>query len=41
MKELERERMLRIDAERRLQDMTLDSDHCKSRLQALQREFKK
>ena len=41
MKELERERMLRADAEQRLRDMTIEGDTCKSRLQALQDEFKK
>ncbi|KAL5005740.1 hypothetical protein ScPMuIL_016898 [Solemya velum] len=39
MKELERERMLRVDAEQRLRDMTVESDTCKERLQSLQQEF--
>ncbi|XP_046542919.1 uncharacterized protein LOC124253232 isoform X5 [Haliotis rubra] len=41
MKELERERMLRVDAEQRLLEMRVESDSCRSRLQALQEEFKK
>ena len=41
MKELERERMLRIDAEQRLKDVTLEGDAYKSRLLALQEDFKK
>ena len=40
MKELERERMLRMDAEQRLREMTIESDTTKSRLQALQTDFK-
>ncbi len=41
MRELERERMLRINAEQRLHDVTLEGDTCKSRLQVLQEEFHK
>ncbi|XP_067685563.1 serine-rich adhesin for platelets-like isoform X2 [Haliotis asinina] len=41
MKELERERMLRVDAEQRLLEMRVESDSCRSRLHALQEEFKK
>ena len=41
MRELDRERMLRDDAEQRLKDMTLESDTTKQRLVTLQNEFKK
>ena len=41
MRDLERERMLRIDAEQRLQEMTDESDQCKIRLRALTQDFKK
>ncbi|XP_041373996.1 serine-rich adhesin for platelets-like [Gigantopelta aegis] len=41
MRELDRERMLRVDAEHRLHDMRVESDSCRSRLQALQDEFRK
>ena len=40
-KELEHERMLRVDAEHRLHEITQESDSCRSRLHALQEEFKK
>ncbi|CAH1789935.1 unnamed protein product [Owenia fusiformis] len=40
MKELERERMLRVEAEQRVQEMTVESD-CQKRLQHLQEEFHK
>ncbi|XP_064598006.1 uncharacterized protein LOC135464511 [Liolophura sinensis] len=39
--ELEREKMLRVDSEQRLRDMTIENDSCKGRLRALQEEFKK
>ncbi|XP_025082021.1 uncharacterized protein LOC112556836 isoform X3 [Pomacea canaliculata] len=41
MKELERERMLRVDTEQRLHEMRVESDSCRARLQALQDEFRK
>nr|KAG5714787.1 hypothetical protein BaRGS_000275 [Batillaria attramentaria] len=41
MKELERERMLRVDTEQRLHDMRVESDSCRARLHALQEEFRK
>ena len=41
MKELERERMLRIDAEQRLRDMTIEKDTTKTRLHSLSDEFKR
>ncbi|XP_050418591.2 uncharacterized protein LOC126831974 isoform X2 [Patella vulgata] len=39
MKEVERERMLRLEAEQRLRDTRLESDACRARLKALQEEF--
>lgn len=41
VKELERERMLRVDTEQRLHDMRVESDSCRARLHALQDEFRK
>ncbi|XP_076450617.1 uncharacterized protein LOC143286749 isoform X2 [Babylonia areolata] len=41
MKEVERERMLRVDTEQRLQEMREESDSCRARLHALQEEFRK
>ena len=35
VKELERERMLRVDTEQRLHDMRVESDSCRARLHAL------
>ena len=40
-RELERERMLRVDAEHKLRDMTIESENTKGRLMALQHEFRK
>ncbi|XP_053386400.1 serine-rich adhesin for platelets-like isoform X2 [Mercenaria mercenaria] len=40
-KELENEKMYRVEAERRLQEMTRESENCHSRLECLQGEFKK
>ncbi|XP_061189182.1 uncharacterized protein LOC133197251 isoform X2 [Saccostrea echinata] len=41
LKEVEQERMLRHEAEKRLKDMTTESENCQTRLQSLQGEFKK
>ena len=41
MKELDRERMLRVDTEQRLHEMREESDSCRARLHALQEEFRK
>lgn len=41
LKEVEQERMLRHEAEKRLKDMTSESENCQARLQSLQGEFKK
>jgi hypothetical protein len=41
LKEVEQERMLRHEAEKRLKDMTTESESCQTRLQSLQGEFKK
>lgn len=41
LKEVEQERMLRHEAEKRLKDMTSESENCQTRLQSLQGEFKK
>ncbi|XP_005109438.2 uncharacterized protein LOC101859276 [Aplysia californica] len=41
MKELDRERTMRLDAERRLGDMQVESDSGRARLKALQDEFRK
>ena len=41
MRELERERMLRMDAEQRLHEMAGENDSSKSRLHSLQEEFRK
>lgn len=40
-KDLENERMLRMDAERKMHDMAMESDQCKVRLEALQEDFKR
>jgi hypothetical protein len=40
-RELENEKMYRVEAERRLQEMTRESENCHSRLELLQGEFKK
>ena len=40
-KELEHEKMLRVNAEQRLHEMTRETDGCRSRLHSLQDEFKK
>ncbi|KAK3593472.1 hypothetical protein CHS0354_036996 [Potamilus streckersoni] len=41
LKDLERERMLRMNAEQRLREMAAESESCHSRLEALQVEFRK
>lgn len=40
-RELENEKMHRVEAERRLLEMTRESESCHSRLECLQGEFKK
>ena len=40
MKELERERTLRIDAEQRLCEMTREKEHANERLQTITEEYK-
>ncbi|KAL3854421.1 hypothetical protein ACJMK2_013691 [Sinanodonta woodiana] len=41
LKDLERERMLRMNAEQRLREMATESESCHARLEALQVEFRK
>ncbi|KAH9523976.1 hypothetical protein Btru_047720 [Bulinus truncatus] len=41
LKEVDKERMMRLGTEQRLLDMQLESDSCRARLQTLQEEFRK
>ncbi|GFO02923.1 nck-associated protein 5 [Plakobranchus ocellatus] len=41
LRELDRERMMRVGTQQRLQDVQVESDSCRARLHALQDEFRK